>query len=61
MSGSIERVTATLEMMGSLAHVGHWSVTLIYLAPFAVVVGWIARDNLRRRRTGGARDTGEER
>lgn len=52
---------ATLEMMGSIAHVGHWSVTLIYLAPFAVVVGWIARDNLRRRRTGGARDTGEER
>jgi hypothetical protein len=47
--------------MGSLAHVGHWSVTLIYLAPFAIVVAWIARDNLRRRRAGGPRDTGEER
>ena len=47
--------------MLSIAHVGHWSVTLIYLAPFLVVVAWIVRDNLRRRREGGASRTGEER
>lgn len=47
--------------MSPLAHVGHWSVTLIYLAPFAVVAAWIARDHLRRRRAGGAREAGEER
>jgi hypothetical protein len=47
--------------MGYLGHVGHWSVTLIYLAPFAAIVAWIARDNLRRRREGAGRDRGEER
>ncbi len=47
--------------MSPLAHVGHWSITLIYLAPFAAVVIWIARDNLRRRREGQAGDPGEER
>jgi membrane protein implicated in regulation of membrane protease activity len=47
--------------MPVLAHVGHWSVTLIYLAPFALVAAWIARDSLRRRREGGPSGTGEER
>lgn len=44
-----------------IAHVGHWSVTVIYLVPFLVVAAWIVRDNLRRRREGGAREPGEER
>ena len=47
--------------MPLIAHVGHWSITLIYLVPFAVVIGWIARDNLRRRRDGGPARPGEER
>jgi hypothetical protein len=47
--------------MPSIAHVGHWSVTLIYLVPFLVVVAWVVRDNLRRRRQGGASRAGEER
>jgi hypothetical protein len=45
----------------SIAHVGHWSVTLIYLAPFVAVAAWIARDSLRRRREGGPRGPREER
>jgi membrane protein implicated in regulation of membrane protease activity len=48
--------------MAPIAHAGHWSITLIYLAPFAVVAAWIARDNLRRRRRdGGSGRPGEER
>ncbi len=47
--------------MSPLAHAGHWSITLIYLAPFAVVGGWIVRDKLRRRGDGGPSRTGEER
>jgi hypothetical protein len=47
--------------MPAIAHVGHWSVTLIYLVPFLVVVAWIVRDNLRRRRQSRASGTGEER
>jgi len=47
--------------MPLLAHSGHWSITLIYLAPFAVVGGWMVRDKLRQRRDGGASRTGEER
>ncbi|MBA3371790.1 MAG: hypothetical protein H0T96_10130 [Thermoleophilaceae bacterium] len=47
--------------MAPLAHGGHWSITLIYLAPFAVVGGWIVRDKVRQRRDGGASRTGEER
>ena len=33
-----------------IAHTGHWSVTLIYLAPFAAVGLWILRDRLRQSR-----------
>ncbi|CAA9490011.1 MAG: hypothetical protein AVDCRST_MAG17-721 [uncultured Solirubrobacterales bacterium] len=47
--------------MPLIAHAGHWSITLIYLVPFAVVAVWIARDNLRRRRDGGPARPGEER
>jgi hypothetical protein len=30
-----------------IAHVGHWAVSLIYLAPFVVVALWLLRDRLR--------------
>jgi hypothetical protein len=30
-----------------LAHVGHWTVSLLYLAPFAAVAIWLIRDRLR--------------
>jgi len=50
-----------LKAMAPLAHGGHWSITLIYLAPFAVVGGWIVRDKVRQHRDGGASRTGEER
>jgi hypothetical protein len=38
------------------AHVGHWAVQLLYLAPLAVFLGLLARAKLierRDRRTGG--------
>jgi hypothetical protein len=47
--------------VSAIAHVGHWSITLIYLAPFVAVAAWIARDSLRRRREAGARGSGEDR
>jgi hypothetical protein len=47
--------------MAVTAHVGHWSVTLIYLAPFLAVAGWIGRDYLRRRREGRVPADAEER
>ncbi len=44
-----------------IAHTGHWSVTLVYLAPFAVVGLWILRDRWRESRRGAPRESGEGR
>jgi hypothetical protein len=46
--------------MTPIAHIGHWSVSLVYLAPFLIVALWVLQDNLRRRRA-ASRETGEER
>ena len=32
------------------AHVGHWAVNLLYVAPLLVVVGAIVRDRRREKR-----------
>ena len=47
--------------MTLIAHTGHWSITLLYLAPFAVAGAWILRDRLRQRRQGPPREPGEGR
>ncbi|MBA3422231.1 MAG: hypothetical protein H0U12_10140 [Thermoleophilaceae bacterium] len=44
-----------------IAHTGHWSVTLLYLAPFAIAGVWILRDRLRHGRQGAPREPGEGR
>jgi hypothetical protein len=31
------------------AHLGHWYVQLAFAAPALVIIGYIARDSLRRR------------
>ena len=40
--------------MTVLAHAGHWAVSLLYVAPVVIVVGWLSlqswRDNRRRDR-----------
>jgi hypothetical protein len=33
-----------------LAHVGHWTTSLLYLAPVVVVVAWLALQGWRQRR-----------
>ncbi|HEU4656194.1 MAG TPA: hypothetical protein VFR97_01650 [Capillimicrobium sp.] len=33
-----------------LAHVGHWTTSLLYLAPVAVVVVWLAIQSFRQKR-----------
>lgn len=32
------------------AHAGHWIVSILYLAPVAAVVGWLAFQSWRARR-----------
>ena len=49
------------ELVSPIAHTGHWSVTLLYLAPFAVAALWILRDRWRQSRQGGPREPGEGR
>lgn len=44
-----------------IAHAGHWSVSLLYLVPFAVVGLWILRDRWRQSREGAPREPGEGR
>jgi hypothetical protein len=36
-----------------LAHLGHWYFQLAFAAPALVLIGWMARDSLRRRRSAG--------
>ena len=40
--------------MTVLAHAGHWAVSLLYVAPVVIVVGWLSlqswRDNRRNDR-----------
>lgn len=33
-----------------VAHVGHWATSLLYLAPVAVVVGWLGLQSWRQKR-----------
>ena len=47
--------------MPPIAHTGHWSITVLYLAPFAFVGLWILRDRLRQRRQGAPPEPGEDR
>lgn len=47
--------------MFPVAHTGHWSVTLLYLAPFAIAGVWIARDRWRHSRRAAHREPGEGR
>lgn len=45
-----------------IAHTGgHWSVTVLYLAPFVVVGLWILRDRRRQSREGAPREPEEGR
>ena len=44
-----------------IGHTGHWSVSLLYLAPFLVGGLWILRDRLRQSRQGAPREPGEGR
>ncbi len=47
-----------------IAHTGHWTVSLLYLLPFAVVGIWILRDRWRQSRqeaSGAPRQHGEGR
>ena len=48
-------------MVPIIAHTGHWSVSLLYLVPFAVVGLWILRDRRRQSRQGAPREPGEGR
>jgi hypothetical protein len=47
--------------MVPIAHTGHWSVTLLYLAPFAVVGLWLLRERWRHGREEVPREPGEGR
>lgn len=33
--------------MSVIAHTGHWTISLMYIAPFAVVALWLLRDRMR--------------
>lgn len=39
-----------------LAHVGHWTSSILYLAPVAVVVVWLGVSSWRAKRRGDPRD-----
>ena len=54
-------VAASLLPVTVLAHAGHWSITLIYLAPFLAVGLWLIRDHMRGDRDSRPRDPGDER
>jgi ABC-type polysaccharide/polyol phosphate export permease len=40
-----------------LAHAGHWFISLLYVAPVVIVVGWLSFTQWRDNRRGGG--TGE--
>jgi hypothetical protein len=43
-------------MLVPFAHVGHWTTSILYLAPVVVVVGWLALQSLRAKRRGDDAD-----
>ena len=47
--------------MALIAHVGHWSITLIYLVPFVVVAFWVVRDRIRHGGEEAPAEPGDER
>ena len=48
------------ELIVPIAHVGHWAVNLLYVAPLVIVVGVLAYQSLKDRRE-LKREGGEER
>jgi hypothetical protein len=43
-----------------LAHAGHWITSVLYVAPVAIVVGWLSWQAWRERGRGGSDEpTGE--
>lgn len=36
--------------MTTFAHLGHWYFQLAFAAPALILIGWMARDSLRRHR-----------
>ena len=45
-------------MTGVLAHIGHWYAELLYVAPVAVVAGWLGISTHREKRRAAAQDDG---
>jgi hypothetical protein len=37
-----------------LAHAGHWAVSLLYVLPVVIVVGWLTYQQWKERRRSGS-------
>jgi hypothetical protein len=40
----------------TLAHIGHWWTSILYIAPVVLVVVWLGLQSWRARRQGGGHD-----